>query len=370
MKRKRKILQVTGSLRMGGLETVALSYYKYINKDHFDFAYLVFGSEKGYLESEVEKLGGKVLRVPLPKNGIFKFYYNVRKILKEEGPFDVVHSHPLFISGLIMKAAYKEKIPIRIAHSHSARSNLRTTFAKYAYNTIMRYHLKKYSNFYLACSSTAGRYLFGEYFFEKMGQVIVNGVDLDRYSFDINVRKKVRDQLNLEKKLVIGHVGRLSDVKNQIFVLKIFKRIKLKQLESKLLFIGDGPDKNKLIKLTKEYQLQDDVFFLGSRNNVNELLQGMDVLLFPSKFEGLGIVILEAQATGLRCVISDIIPDEINVTPLITRISLNQNPDEWAEEVLNFKYDNFRESPRTKFIEKQYTMDSVIKRIETIYMDN
>lgn len=367
MIKKRKVLQVTGSLRIGGLETVALSYFKYLNKEEFDIDFLVFGNEKGELEYHIEKLGGKVLKLPPPSEGLFNFYLHIRKILKKEGPYDVVHSHPLFISGLVMKAAYDERVPIRIAHAHSARDNLRIPLKKKLYNSIMQYCLRKYSNNFLACSLSAGNYLFGTKFFREKGQILKNGIDLEKFSFDIEIRNKIRNNFNLDKKFVIGNIGRLSDVKNQVFVLEVFSRVKLKHSDTVLIIVGDGPEKEKLIRYAKELQIFDDVLFLGSRDDVNELLQGMDLLLFPSKYEGLGIVILEAQATGLRCLISDIIPNEVDITPLVTRLPLDENPDVWANEVLKYKYQYKRENTACKFIACKYDIGSVIGKIRTIY---
>lgn len=290
--------------------------------------------------------------------------------MKKERSYDVDHSHPLFISGLVMKAAYEERVPIRIAHAHSARDNLGIPLKKKLYNSVMQYCLRKYSNNFLACSFSAGNYLFGAKFFGEKGQIINNGVDLERFNFDIAARNKVRNHFNLDKKFVIGHVGRLSDVKNQIFVLEVFSKVKQKYSDSILIIVGDGPNKEELISYAKDLQIFEDVIFLGSRNDVNELLQGMDLLLFPSKYEGLGIVILEAQATGLRCVISDIIPNEVDITSLVSRLSLDENPDVWANEVLKYNYHYKRETPTFKFTENQYDMNGVIRRIRMIYTND
>ncbi len=367
---KRKILQVTGSLRMGGVEKVAINYYKYIDKDEFEFDYLVFGDEKGDLEYQVEYLGGRVLRIPHPRKGLIDFYKNIRNILRKEGPYDVVHSHPLFISGLVMKAAYEEKVATRIAHSHSARDNLKVSLKKKVYNVAMKFYLKKYSNIFLACSVSAGNYLFGAKFFGQNGQVINNGIDLEKFNFDISIRNKVRNQLRLDKSFVLGHIGRLSDVKNQTFVLDVFNRVKQNYSDSKLILVGDGPDKRKLIKYAKNLEIYNDVIFLGTREDANELLQAMDLLLFPSKYEGLGIAILEAQVAGLRCVISDIIPKEVDVTSLNSRLSLNDDLNKWADEVLKYNCLYERENKTYDFIKNQYDMDSVMRKIREIYTLN
>ncbi|WP_156290946.1 glycosyltransferase family 1 protein [Oceanobacillus salinisoli] len=365
--KKIKILQVIGSLRIGGAEVVTVNFQKY-NQDQLKVDYLVYGDTVGELENKVKELGGRIIRIPAPKNGYLKFTRNVRNVIREYGPYDIVHSHPLFNSGFILKAAYIEKVPKRISHAHSARFNEKSSLIKKFYMGLMRYYIRNYSTHLLACSKAAGNYLFGEESFSEKGDIWNNAIDSKKYVYSEKVRNEVRSELNISGMFVIGHVGRLCDVKNQDFILDIFKEVKEKNTNSKLLLVGDGAIKNNLERKVKNYNLKNDVLFLGARNDVNRLLQGMDVFLFPSKYEGLGIALIEAQAAGLQCIISDAIPQEVEITNLINRVPLSKNATEWAEKVLNYNNGYGRMNTLKEISLSGYDIEGVIQKVKTIYV--
>lgn len=364
---KKKVLQVIGSLRVGGAETVAVNYYKYINKSLFEFHYLVYGDDIGGLEEEVYRLGGKVIHIPSPRRSYSEFVKNVRKVLREYGPYDIVHSHPLFNSGIIVKAAYHEKVPKRISHAHSARSNVNVPLAKKFYALFMKYRIRRYSTRLVACSNAAGNYLFDEKYFYKDGCVIKNGIDTEKYLYNGEIRDEVREELVLNGKFVIGHVGRLSDVKNQEFILDIFKIIKNKHENALLMLVGEGETEKQLRLKVERLGLIDDVKFMGSRNDVERLLQVMDVFLFPSKYEGLGIAVIEAQAAGLQCIISDSVPSEVVITNLVDKVSLIQSSQLWAEQVMKY-YNGYKRTNTLESLSSNgYDIHEVIKVVEHIY---
>lgn len=365
--KKIRVLQVVGSLRVGGAEIVALNFYKYIDRTRFNFDYLVYGDEIGKLEDEVYRLGGRVIRIPSPKKGYLKFIKNVRKVMQEYGPYDIVHSHPLFNSGFIVKAAYMERVPVRIAHAHSSRYNEKKSLFKKVYIGFMRYSMRKFSTHILACSKDAGNYLYGKKWFEEKGYIINNGIDAERYVFNESIRNKIRKELQLDGKFVIGNVGRLCDVKNQDFILDVFKKIKEKHLNSKLIFVGDGTLKDYLKTKAQKLNIDNDVLFLGTRNDVNQVLQGIDVFLFPSKYEGLGMAVIEAQAAGLQCVISESIPKEVEITSLVDRVSLSVNDTKWADQILKYKNGYKRNNMQKEVILKGYDIQSTIQKVIELY---
>lgn len=365
--KKIKVLQVVGSLRVGGTETVALNYYKYIDRKKFEFDYLVYGNEQGPLEEEVYKLNGKVLRVCSPKKNLLKFLKDINKILKNNESYDVVHSHPLFNSGWIMKKAYKAKIPIRISHAHSARYNVNNNMIKKLYIYLMKRYMNRYSTNILACSKDAGNYLFGKENFKHRGEVIKNGICVKEYIFNEKVREEIRKDLELKDELIIGHIGRLCDVKNQQFIIELLDKLVKIREDIGLVLVGDGENKEKLLKRVKDLGLERNVKFLGTRNDVNRILQGMDILVFPSKYEGLGIVVVEAQCTGVKCIISDAIPRDVDITNLVSRLPIDQGMDKWIREVVEFNQKNLRRDRSNEIIENGYEIDIIVKEISRIY---
>lgn len=365
--KKIKILQVVGSLKMGGKQKVALNINKYIDDNTFEFDYLVFGNTIGELESEIKELHGNILRIPSPNRNYITFIKNIRSILNKYGPYDVVHSHPLFNSGFIMKAAFLENIPIRIAHSHGARFNERELFLKKIYNFQMRKNIKKFCTHALACSKDAGIYLFGEKWFEENGMIIKNGINLNEFTFNENTRLKLRKEFNLINHYVIGHIGRISEVKNQSFILNLLKKVKEDNYNTKLMLIGDGDKKQELIQKATELDLSNDVLFLGSRNDANLFLNSMDLFLFPSKYEGLGIALIEAQANGLHCITSTEVPEESIVTNIVEKIPLTFDEDSWVKQILSNINNTKRKETFEDLTISGYNIKSTIMKVKKIY---
>lgn len=369
---KMKVMQVVGSLRMGGLELVALNYFKYIDRTKYTFDYLVYGSEIGELEKEVKRLGGNIIRIPKPKKNPLSFFKHLKKVFQDYGPYDVVHSHPLFNSGIVLKAAKSASVPIRISHSHSARQNERHSVMKNVYIKLMKYNLHKYSTHFLACSNEAGNYLFGSNWFSNKGIIMENGINISDYRFNKKKRYEVRKRLSLNDYFVIGNVGRLSNVKNQKYLLDIFKDIKSNDSNVKLLLVGEGMLREELEMKVKELNISEDVIFLGSRNDVSDLLQAMDIFVFPSKSEGFGIAVVEAQASGLPCLISDVIPKDAIATDLVVSLSLESDAKVWSREILKIKDESEESRARTddSLVSNTNDLPIIIRKIEDIYCEN
>lgn len=366
---KIKILQVVGSLKIGGKQKIAISIQKYLDKTNFQFHYLVFGNEVGELESEVKEMGGEIIRINNPKNNYIKFYNQLNKVLVEKGPYDVVHSHTLFSSGIVMKAAFSKEVPRRISHSHSAVINNRVTIFKSVYKKIMRHFLKLYSTDYIACSISAGSYLYGDKWFHNYGEIFKNGIDLNKYIYNAEERFKIRHGLNIHNNFVIGHVGRLSAVKNQNFIIEVFKEVVKNNDRALLLLIGDGEYRGKLEKSVNKLNLTEKVLFLGSRNDVPILLQGIDLFLFPSKHEGLGIALIEAQAAGVKCITSDTIPEETIMTNLVEKLPLNLGKYKWAERINSYGNSYLRRNTHNEIYRKGYDIMSSVQKIGKLYLN-
>ncbi len=331
--KKIKILQVVGALRTGGLETVAMNFFRYADREKYEFHFLSYQEEKGEYEDEIIKLGGKIIKIPAPKKGIKSFVKNVKKVMRENGPYQIVHSHTFYNSGIILWIAAKMKIPVRVAHMHNNHSVYKIKMYKKAYNFIMKMMLNKYSTKKCACSFEAGISTYGKRSFEKKGIIIKNCIDVTKYAFNQENREKIRKEFDIEEgDIVIGNVGRLAEAKNQKFLIEIVSKIEEKNI--KLMIVGDGPLKQELIKNIEEHRIQDRVILAGNRDNVNEILSAFDLFLLPSRNEGFGIVLLEAQANGLRCIASSKrVPQSVKVLDNFDYVDLKENINIWIEKI-------------------------------------
>lgn len=352
---KNKVLQIIGNLNIGGAETVAMNLYRYINRDVYEFHYVVYDEIIGDYESEVYALGGMVFHVPHPRKGRVRFMKNLNSIISTKGPYVAVHSHMMFSSGMMVYVASKNKVPIRITHSHTIQNKLNVNIKTLIYEKFMRVMINKNSTACLACSKRAGEYLFGDLKFKNEGQVIPNGVDVKKFSFDLECRREIRKKYMIENEKVIGTVGHLAKVKNQEFLVRIFAKLHDKEHNVRLLIVGEGEEHENLINLINSLGIKPYVIMTGNVDNVHEYLSAMDVFVFPSKYEGLGISIIEAQANGLPCLISENIPEEVFITDLIKSLPF-ENIDEWIQYILKMHRVNAKQY--TQIIEsKGYSIE-------------
>lgn len=363
---KKKVLQVIGVLTIGGAETVAMNLFRYINKDIYEFHYIVFGDKIGSCEAEMINIGAKIFHVNPPSSNYFTYCRQLDQIIKENGPYDIVHSHTLFNSGFVMKIAAKNGVKCRVTQSHSTQNKVKGSFILKIYEKVMRYLIIKYSTHFAACGMAAGNYLFGEKLFRGEGIIIKNGIDAEKYKFNCDIRRKIRKDLNISDCFVIGYVGHLAAVKNLNFLIDVFNQIHMLNPFSVLLLVGDGDERIKLEDKIKEYGLEANVIMTGNVSNVNEMLSAMDVFVFPSLFEGLGMALIEAQANGLPCIVSDTIPDDAFITDLIKTVSLNNTAKLWADTIINAKR-NDSSIYWKKVIKEGYDVSLIGRNIEAIY---
>ncbi|MFW3480845.1 glycosyltransferase [Aerococcus urinaeequi] len=356
----KKVLQITGSLRLGGLETVATNFAKYKQDKNIQYFYLVYGEEIGEYEETILQYGGIIIHIPTTPTDIFNYYYEFKNVLDTYGPFDAIHCHTSFSSAISLLISKRYGIPKRITHSHTDRSSIKNSLIRKLYIKVMQKIINKSTTDAVACSLGAGKYLFGDKYFLHKGTVILNGINEKDYQFDVDVRKNIRKQLKLDDHILLGHVGTLNDVKNQSFLLEIIYKISRENEKFKLLLVGNGPDYKKLNKRIKELNIEDNVFLVGQKENANDYLMAIDFFLFPSKLEGLGLAAVEAQISGLPTIISQNVPEEVIATTNCFKLPLNV--DLWCDLILQNKGIN-RES---KFIE-QFEMKRSIKKIEELY---
>lgn len=332
----KKVLIIIGKLCIGGAERVARDIGFYSDPGRYEIHYLVFGSEVGAYEQELENKGCRIIHAIPPSSGYVQFWKMLTKLIREE-QYDVIHSHTMFNSGWAMMAGKLYGVPVRICHSHSIRGNEKRGLLKNLYENTMRFLILCFATHYVACGKNAGQWLYGKKVFDRKGILIVNGIDLERFSFDSGIRQKIRSQLGVEDRFVIGHVGHLAAVKNQAFLVNMMPEILKRKPEALLLLLGEGPDREKLETMIRQLNLEDNVKMMGNVSNVQEYLSAMDVFAFPSFYEGTPLAVIEAQANGLPCVISSRIPEDVNLTDLVHVLSLGDVQTLWADVICSKK---------------------------------
>ena len=359
-KDKIKVLHVLGSMNMGGIQTFLMNIFRKIDREKYAFDFACMNS-KNLFQDEIEGLGGNLYCI-----GRYRKILNHRKCLYEllkKNEYDYVHIHSgnaICVIDAILVKLYNRKQNV-IYHSHNASAKMKKIHA--FCKTLIPY----FSDLRFACSKEAAQWMFPKKIIkQKKYAVISNGIDVEKFLYSKEAAEKIRRELGLQDEFVVGHVGRIDTQKNHKFLIEIFAQIVEKRPDSKLLLIGTGPLEDEVKTQVKDSNLQDKVIFLGLRKDVNKILCACDVFCLPSLFEGLGIVNIEAQACGLPCYISDVISDEVVVTELIKKESLNAPAEVWADRMCNEKTGN-RESYNSIVAQSKYALAYTIKQICTFY---
>lgn len=335
--RTRRILQVVGGMNRGGVETWLMHVLRHIDRGKYKIDFLVHTDQPCAYDEEIRSLGSNIYPCLHPSNPL-RYAYNLKKIVSSHGPFDVIHSHVHHFSGFVLRLAFNLHIPKRIAHSHNDLSAIIKISPWYRrlYFWYMHRCIQKYATIRLACSRPAANNLFGDRWeSDPRCRVLYCGIDLRPFEEFVD-RKMVRKELGLPTDaFVIGHVGRFMEQKNHELIIDIFQYVLNQIPNAYLLLVGEGPLRNSIINKVHERGLTERIIFAGSRCDVPRLMKGaMDLFLFPSLYEGLPLAVVEAQACGLPCVISDAIPREVDLrTDLIIRNRLDAPLEVWVESI-------------------------------------
>nr|WP_294528164.1 glycosyltransferase family 1 protein [uncultured Blautia sp.] len=341
-----KVLQIGMGNNPGGVEAFVMNYYRQLSKRGIRFDFVSMYGEIAY-HQEILSLGGRVFLVPNVKKDYFGYVKAMKKILSE-GKYDVVHVNMLSAANILpLRLAKEAGVGKVIAHSHnaSAPGMLRRMMDQWNRSKISRY-----ADVLAACGEKAGRWLFGDQAYEQ-GKVTLlsNAIDVDRFLFSEEKRKKVRESLELTGSFVIGHVGRFQLQKNHERILEIFRQILETEPDARLLLVGEGELLPRIREKACEYQIEKQIVFAGVRSDVEDCLCAMDVFLFPSLFEGLPFTLVEAQANGLSCVISDKITREVVLDQeKVCCLDLEKDDKIWAEKVLSYKEYKREDQKKTK----------------------
>lgn len=344
-------------MNYGGVEMAIMNYYRHIDKTKVQFDFFALEGSLLPQREEIESLGGRVFVVPRYTH-LFRYE---REIQKHLGEYPIVHSNMNTLSVFSLYAAKKAGVPHRILHNHStAGKGEKKNIVKY----ILRPLCRLYPNERLACSQHAGGWMFGK---ETPFKVLRNAIDLSKYSFSEDTRTRIRSELGLEGKFVVGHIGRFCYAKNHEFLIEIFSEIR-KSTDAVLLLIGSGETQNSVKEHIRRLGLEEYVIFAGNKLNANEYYQAMDVFVLPSRYEGLGMVAIEAQAAGLPTVCSTEVPAEVAVTGLVKFCPLSDPPEKWADIILSSGTDE-RINTSDEIRKAGYDIETEAGKLEEFYLN-
>ena len=333
-----RILHILGKMNLGGAESRTMDLYRHVDRDRVQFDFLVHTNETCYFDREIEKLGGHIYCVP--RFRIYNFF-SYRKALKDffnvHNGFRAVQGHMTSTASIYLPIAKKAGIPITIAHARSAGVD---QGVKGKFTLWMRRKLAQKADYLFTCSEIAGRAVFGDQAVDQGKTTFIpNAIDCSAFSYNEKKRLEIRQELGIEKKYVIGHVGRFHYAKNHEYLLQIFAELcrmkeKKKNKDYVLLLLGEGNRMEGIKELAGQLGVLDQVIFLGNKANVYDYYQAMDYFVYPSRFEGLPGTMVEAQASGLRCLMSDSICREVVVTNLVKTMNISETPEAWARCIM------------------------------------
>ncbi len=372
-----RILHVVGGMNRGGVETWLMHVLRHIDRDRFQMDFLVHTEKPCPYDDEARVLGSKIIPCLSPSKP-WLYGRNFKRILREYGPYDIVHSHVHHFSGYVLYLAKQAEVPVRIAHSHNDTSAIdaKAGLHRQLYLSLTKWSISWCSTVGLGCSCNAVADLFGAAWkTDTRWQVLDYGVDLKPF-YDQVDSTGVRTELGIPADaFAIGHIGRFETQKNHLFLLEIAAEVAKQELKMHLLLIGDGSLRSDIEQKVVQMGLSDRVTFAGNRSDVPRLmLKAVDVFLFPSLHEGLGLVLIEAQAAGLPCIFSDVVPEEADlVRPLLQRISLSKPASIWAEAVMSARSDASAISQRDALAiveNSHFNIAASVKKLTEVYEAN
>ena len=361
-----RILQVQSSMDRGGAETLVMSLYRKINREHVQFDFVVNSEQRGAYEEEILQLGGRVIRCPAFKGYNLIGYVRWWKKFLAHSEYRVIHSHIFGTASIFLSVAKSQGLHT-ICHSHST-SNGKGLYSaiKYLFQLPVRY----VSDSMIACSDDAGKWLYGKKVVQNPRyEVWKNGIDVQAFRFDRERRDRVRAQLGITDQVVLGHVGRFIPVKNHKFLIKVFKAYHESQPKSVLLLMGDGPLVEEAKELARELGIGEYVLFLGVRSDIPDLLDAMDCFLLPSLYEGFPISAVEAQTSGLVCLISDRVPHDIQISDDLTFIPIDNGVQPWCDALLASQNPSDREQAYKRVVDQGYDITETAAYVERFYRE-
>lgn len=360
-----RVLQVINAPDRGGTETMIMNIYRRIDRTQIQFDFTNHKIQPGDYEAEILQMGGLIHYLPkLHINNFFKYISEWKKLLSQHSEYEIIHIHNYNLSGIVAKIARQLGRKVIITHSHSTKLGMpfikRLGF-KLLYNSMLRN-----STHYFACGTNAGKFLFGN----KQFTVVPNAIDTDVFKYSPEIRQQIRDSYGIPTDCkVYGHVGSFRVPKNHTFLIDIFAAIHKIEPDAKLIMVGSGDLLSEIKSKVELLGLTDHVIFAGQQQNVSNWLNAFDVFLMPSLWEGLPVSVVEAQCSGLNCVISDVIDQDVNITDTVTFVSLDDPAEVWAQIITSVP-DLNREAMGEIIKNSIYNIDSSTLRISEFYLNS
>ncbi len=356
-----RVLQVVTYMGRGGLETMLMNYYRHMNRDKVQFDFLVHRDFEADYDQEILSMGGKLFHVSRLIPWSRGYREKLKSFFHAHPEYKIVHVHQDCLSSVALECAKECGILVRIAHSHNSNQDKNIKY-------IMKQHYRKkipqFATELFACGKDAGDWMFTGHRYK----ILYNAINTSVYTYSFEKAVTIREKLHVEQNLVIGHVGRFDAQKNHTFLLDIFSECVNIVPNARLLLVGDGEGRTQIQEKAKSLGLEEKVIFTGVRNDVADLLQAMDVFVFPSLYEGVPVTMIEAQASGLPCVISDGVPKDCVITSgLVTSMKLSDRPCDWAKHIaaqLNRKRENHLEEIQAA----GYDIVTAAKELENFYL--
>lgn len=361
-----RILHMIGSLNIGGSQSMVINLHKAIDKSRVQFDYIIDHPDQLYYAETVKEMGGKIYTMPTFRGmNTFEVRKSWKKFFKEHPEYKILHSHVRSYASLYLPIAKKAGLKT-IIHSHSTSNGKGIASVV---KRFMQYPLRWQADYFFGCSKEAGVWLFGNKVANSSKyHILQNAIDTEQYKFNPEIRKEYREKLGLGNKKTFIHVGRFHPAKNHSFLLNVFAEIHKVDQNTVLLLAGDGPLRPFIEEQVKSLDLQKDVFLLGNRNDVPSLLQAADCFLFPSAWEGLGMVAVEAQMVGLPCVCSKEVPCSVSVVPNMCHFISTDNMQKWVDMACNVE-SNF--SDMSIYAKKTgYDIEISAENLTMFYLDN
>ncbi len=365
-----RILQVVTSMNVGGIEVLLMNLYRNIDRSKVQFDFLLHRANETFFEKEIHELGGRIYRVP-SVNPLHHHVYlrALNTFFAEHSEYKIVHAHNNAFSMYVLRAAKQANVPVCIAHSHT--TDVPLDFKRMLFYNYCRLRINRFTDYSFACSIDAGKWLFGKLIMDNEHFIVLhNSIDCSKFGYIETTRMNARNSLGIKDQLLIGHIGTFINYKNHKFILRVFSEIIKQHKDSLLVLIGGGSLRKSVEKQARNMKLTESVLFLGIRSDVPQLLQAMDFFLLPSLFEGLGIVLIEAQATGLPCLASDRVPKDAKITDLLEYLSLEDSPEQWAWKALHMIKETQRRDHSNEVKAEGYDISDTTRWLQDFYLSH
>lgn len=362
-----RVLHSVSNMDRGGIETMLMNYYRHMDRTHVQFDFLIHKPQVGTFEEEILQLGGRVFITPgLNPLRYPQYMHYLQQVVQQHPEIRILHAHNESLALYALHAAKLAELPIRIAHAHNTGILLDW---KWPLKRICKPFLSAAATELWACGSAAGHYYFGHNQWNARGKIIHNAINVDAFRFSKAERQRIRNHYGWQDKTVIGHVGRFDAQKNHARLLDIFACYAKQNEKAVLVLVGEGALAVEMRQKAKRLGLENRIFFAGMQDNVSPWYQAMDVFLMPSRFEGLPVVAVEAQAAGLPCLFSSAVPEEAMLAAHAVALSLSEKDEVWADEISRLAANQFDRTTGAEIIRNAgYDIVQEAKRLQETYL--